>query len=114
VKHIADAPLGEFEQLVLLAILRLGEETYGAAVKREIEARTGRALAISAVYITLDRLEEKGYLRTWIGEPLPQRGGRRRKHIALLPAGARAVARAYRGFREMTDGLEPRLERLKP
>jgi PadR family transcriptional regulator, regulatory protein PadR len=114
VKHIPDGPVGEFEQLVLLAILRLGEETYGAEVKREIEVRTGRRLAISAVYITLDRLEQKGYIRTWIGDPLPQRGGRRRKHIALLPAGGGALARAYRGFREMTAGLEPRLERLKP
>jgi DNA-binding PadR family transcriptional regulator len=114
VKHINEPALGEFEQLVLLAILRLGEDTYGAAVRREIEARTGRDLAISAVYITLDRLEDKGYIHTWIGEPLPQRGGRRRRHIALRPAGARALARAYRGLREMTEGLERRLQRLEP
>jgi DNA-binding PadR family transcriptional regulator len=114
VKHIDHGALGEFEQLVLLAIVRLGEETYGAALRREIEARTGRDLAISAVYITLDRLEAKGYVRTWIGDPLPQRGGRRRRLVALLPAGERALARAYQGFREMTEGLERRLGGLKP
>lgn len=102
--------LGDFEQLVLFALLRLGDGTYGAVVRRDIEARTGRGLAISAVYVTLDRLEAKGYVRTYIGEPTPERGGRRRKHVDVLPAGRRAAARAWRHFRAMTDGLERQFE----
>lgn len=106
------ATLGEFEQLVLLALLRLGPEAYGATVRREIEARAGRELSISAVYTTLERLEQKGLVRSWIGEPTPQRGGRRRKHFELLPQGARALKMAYRAFASMTAGVEHRLKAL--
>ena len=84
-------PLGEFEQLVLLALVRLGADAYGATVRREIEARAGRAVSISAVYTTLERLEQKGLVRSWVGEPTAERGGRRRKYFELLPAGARAL-----------------------
>src|SRR4030095_11729236 len=84
-----EAALGEFEQLVLLALVRLGPEAYGATIRREIEARTGRDLAISAVYVTLDRLEVKGLVRSRIGDPTPQRGGRRRKHVVIQPSGRR-------------------------
>ena len=97
--------LGEFEQLVLLALLRLGPDAYGATIRRDIEARTGRDLAISAVYVTLDRLETKGLIRSRVGEPTPQRGGRRRKHVSLLPAGRRAITQACRAFQHMTEGL---------
>jgi DNA-binding PadR family transcriptional regulator len=100
-----DHILGEFEQLVLLALVRLGADAYGATIRREIEQRTGRELAISAVYITLDRLEAKGLVRSRIGEPTPQRGGRRRKHFAVLPAGRRAIAIACRSFARMAEGL---------
>ena len=101
----AESALGEFEQLVLLALVRLGPEAYGATIRREIEARTGRDLAISAVYITLDRLEVKGLVRSRIGDPTPQRGGRRRKHCVILPAGRRAIAHACRAFGQMVEGL---------
>jgi len=104
--------LGEFEQLVLIAIVRLGDDAYGATIRREIESRTGRRLGISAVYTTLERLEAKGCVRSWIGEPTPQRGGRRRKHFALLPLGARALKAAYSAFSGMTAGLERRLRAL--
>lgn len=97
--------LGEFEQLVLLALVRLGPDAYGATIRRDIEARTGRDLAISAVYVTLDRLETKGLVRSRVGEPTPQRGGRRRKHVTLQPAGRRAIAQACRTFQLMTEGL---------
>jgi PadR family transcriptional regulator PadR len=103
-----NSPLGDFEQLVLLALVRLGPDAYGATIRREIETRTGRDLAISAVYVTLDRLEGKGLIRSRIGDPTPQRGGRRRKLVEMLPAGSRALERAYRDFRVMTDGLERR------
>lgn len=104
--------LGDFEQLVLLALFRLGAGAYGATVRREIEARTGRDLAISAVYVTLARLQEKGLVASYVGDPTPQRGGRRRKHFTLRPAGRRALAQAYQHFRMMVDGLEGRLETL--
>ena len=106
-KHIKPPDLlGEFEQMVLLALVRLGDDAYGATIRREIEARTGRDLAISAVYVTLSRLEGKGLVRQRVGEPSPTRGGRRRKHVALQPAGRRAIAHAYRQFMVMADGLE--------
>ncbi len=106
------APLGEFEQLVLMAIVRLGADAYGATIRREIESNTARRLSISGVYTTLERLEQKGCVRSWIGEPTPERGGRRRKHFELLPLGARALKAAYRDFTAMTAGVEHRLKAL--
>lgn len=104
--------LGEFEQLVLIAVVRLGDDAYGATIRRDIEERAARRLSISAVYTTLDRLEEKGCVRSWVGDPTPERGGRRRKHFALQPLGARALKNAYRAFTGMTAGLERRLKSL--
>ncbi len=102
--------LGDFEQLVLLGVLRLDGEAYGAAIRREIHGRSGRDVSINAVYTTLDRLEDKGLLRSWTGEPTPQRGGRRRKFYALQPAGVTAMRHAYQALRSMADGLEERLD----
>jgi len=104
--------LGEFEQLVLIAIVRLDDDAYGATIRREIEERTDRRLSISAVYTTLDRLERKGCVRSRIGEPTAQRGGRRRKYFALQPLGASALKSAYTTFGAMTAGLEHRLRTL--
>lgn len=104
--------LGEFEQMVLLALVRLGPEAYGATVRREIETRAKRQLSISAVYTTLERLEQKRLVRSWIGEPTAERGGRRRKHFELLPAGARALKVAINAFAGMTAGVEHRLKAL--
>ena len=104
--------LGDFEQLVLLGVLRLEPETlsYGAAIRQEIHAKSGRDVSINAVYTTLDRLETKGLVESWIGEPTPQRGGRRRKFYRLRPAGLAALRHAYRAFTAMADGLQGRLE----
>jgi DNA-binding PadR family transcriptional regulator len=104
--------LGEFEQLILLALVRLGPDAYGATVRREIEARAGREVSISAVYTTLERLEQKGLVRSRIGEPTAERGGRRRRHFALLPLGARSLRDAYLAFAGMTTGIERRLRTL--
>ena len=98
--------LGEFEQLVLLALLRLGPDTYGAAVSLEIEAQTGRSVSVSAVHTTLDRLEDKGFIRSRLGDPTPQRGGKRKRHYEVLPTGVRALQHAVRGLRRMTAGLD--------
>jgi DNA-binding PadR family transcriptional regulator len=102
--------LGDFEQLVLMGVLRLGDEAYGAAIRQEIHTRSGRDISINAVYTTLDRLEAKGMLRSWVGEPTAQRGGRRRKFYALRPGGDAALRQAYRAFTAMAHGLEKRLE----
>jgi PadR family transcriptional regulator, regulatory protein PadR len=102
--------LGDFEQLILLGVLRLGPDAYGAAIRQEIHARSARDVSINAVYTTLERLESKGLLRSWTGDPTPQRGGRRRKFYALKPAGTAALQQAYRAFTAMADGLEGRLE----
>ena len=106
------AVLGDFEQLVLLGVrhLELQESAYGAAIRQEIHARSGRDVSINAVYTTLDRLESKGLLKSWVGDPTPQRGGRRRKFYALRPAGAAALRQAYRAFTSMADGLQNWLE----
>ena len=104
--------LGEFEQLVLLALVRLGPDAYGATVRREIEEHAGREVSISAVYTTLERLEQKGLVRSRIGEPTPERGGRRRRHFEMLPLGARSLRNAYRAISGMTAGIERRLKTL--
>ncbi|HXW04145.1 MAG TPA: helix-turn-helix transcriptional regulator [Vicinamibacterales bacterium] len=106
------AALGEFEQAVLLALLRLGNGAFGAAIHREIVGRSGRDVPPSAVYVTLDRLEAKKMVCSYTGDPTPQRGGRRRTHYLLDTAGQRALARAYRAFALMTAGLQPELEAL--
>jgi PadR family transcriptional regulator PadR len=106
------ATVGEFEQLILLALMRLGPDAYGATVRREIEEHSGREVSISAVYTTLDRLERKGLVRSRIGAPTPERGGRRRRHFELLPLGARSLRDAYRALTGMTAGIERRLKTL--
>jgi PadR family transcriptional regulator PadR len=103
------AALGDFEQLVLLGVLRLDDGAYGAAIRQEIHARSGRDVSINAVYTTLDRLESKALLRSWVGEPTAQRGGRRRKFYAISPAGMAALRQAYRAFTAMSAGLEAAL-----
>jgi len=101
--------LGDFEQLVLLGVLRLEDGAYGAAIRQEIHERSGRDVSINAVYTTLDRLERKGLLRSWIGEPTAIRGGRRRKFYALRPAGVTALRQSYHALQSMAEGLEHRL-----
>ena len=99
--------LGEFEQLVLLALMRLQPEAYGVAIRDEIERRTGRSVALGAVYTTLLRLEDKRLVATRLGEPTPQRGGRRKKYYRPLAAGRRALAASIEALRSMTRGLMP-------
>ena len=106
----APPPLGDFEQLVLMGVLRLGDAAYGAAIRQEIHARSGRDVSISAVYTTLDRLEVKGLLGSWVGAPTAERGGRRRKFYTLRPAGTAALQQAYRAITAMAAGFEAGLE----
>ena len=104
--------LGDFEEIVLFALVRLKGEAPGVAIGEEIEDRTGRRAAPGAVYTALDRMEVKGLVESWIGESAPERGGRRRKVYRLLPAGARALLRSYEALRVMATGIAPRLEAL--
>ena len=102
-------PIGEFEQLTLLALLRLEPEAYGASIRREIETRTDRPVLPGALYTTLDRLERKGLVSHWIGDPTPERGGRRKKLYRLTPAGAAALDASLRAVRQLAAGLDRRL-----
>ncbi len=106
------ATLGEFEQLILLAIVRLEKNAYGATLRQEIEKRTGRTVAIGAIYTTLERLERKSYVRSKVGEPTPERGGRRKKFYRLEPLGAKALNRSCHDFKRMAAGLGQKLETL--
>ena len=105
--------LGEFEQLVLLTLLRLGPDAYGASVQAEIETHGGRVASVSAVYTTLDRLEVKGLVRSRIGDPTPQRGGKRKKHYELTPAGTHALRTSYQLLKRMSKGIESLLEKAR-
>jgi PadR family transcriptional regulator len=98
---------GEFEQLVLLAIVRLADEAYGTTIRREIESRTRRSVSVGALYTTLDRLERKGFIRGELGDPTPQRGGRAKRDDRLGRAGALELRRARLAQARMWDGLEP-------
>lgn len=97
--------LGEFEQLVLLALVRLGEGAYGLSVRKEIAERAGREVAIGAVYATLDRLEQKGLVVSELGEPTAERGGRAKRHFRLTGEGAKALKHAQRTMARMLEGL---------
>jgi DNA-binding PadR family transcriptional regulator len=97
--------LGEFEQLVLLALVRLGKQGYGMTVRRELEATSGRSVSIGSVYSTLDRLENKGYLSSEHGDPEPVRGGRARRTFQVKPEGVEALARSRELLSKMWDGI---------
>ncbi|HUF75294.1 MAG TPA: PadR family transcriptional regulator [Longimicrobiales bacterium] len=104
--------LGSFEQLVLLAILRVGEGAYGVSVQEEIERVTGRDIAPGALYRALDRLEERGLVASGTGEPTPERGGRRRRTVAVTSEGARELTDALAAVRGMAEGLDARIRSL--
>jgi len=106
---LAGPPLSELDLFVLLALERLGEDAYGVTIRREIEARTGRTVAIGAVYATLARLEDKGLVRFRISDPQPVQGGRARKYFTLTAAGARAVRHSTTMLARMMAGLSPDL-----
>jgi PadR family transcriptional regulator PadR len=99
--------MGEFEQLVLLAILRRGNDAYGMEIREEIEARTGREVSYGAVYTTLDRLERKGFVSFRLGESTPERGGRARKYFGVESAGRDALRVTRHALAVMWEGVKP-------
>ena len=114
-KQIRDyfAPvIGEFELLVLLALVRLGNGAYGAAIRREIRERAGREASAGTVHMTLSRLEQKKMIVSYVGNPSAHRGGRRRRHYLIDTEGQRALGRAYRTITALAEGFAKELEGL--
>ena len=103
--------LGDFEQLLLFAILRLGDNAYGVTIRQEIEQRGGRFVSAGAVYTALDRLEAKGLVSGRIGEATAARGGRRKKYYQLESAGAESLKQSYEEIQRMAAGLGGKLAR---
>jgi DNA-binding PadR family transcriptional regulator len=97
--------LGEFEQVVLLAILRLGDAAYGVSIRREIAACTDREPSPGALYTTLERLEDKGLARSRFGDPTPERGGRAKRYFTVTARGVQALAHAQQSFQRLLDGI---------
>ena len=98
--------LGEFEHIVLLALLRLGEDAYGMRVRQEIEERTRRDVSIGAVYATLDRMESKGWVKSSLGKPSAERGGRAKRTVVLTAAGRKSLAMTQQSLKGMLAGLD--------
>lgn len=98
--------LGEFEHIILLALLRLEDRAYGVTVRQEIQSRIQREVSIGAVYTTLDRLETKGYVKSFHGDPTPERGGRSKRFFRVTAQGLAAVNRTHRALQSMTAGLD--------
>jgi PadR family transcriptional regulator, regulatory protein PadR len=105
--------LGEFEQLVLLAVLRLGDEAYAVPVRQAIEVAAGRSVSRGALYTTLERLEAKGLLSSRMGEPTTDRGGRARRYHSVTPAGLRALRAVRDAVGRLSSGLESMLGRSR-
>jgi PadR family transcriptional regulator, regulatory protein PadR len=105
--------LGEFEQSVLLAIAHLRGNAYGVSIRREIETRTERDVSVGALYTALDRLERKGYVRSGLSDPTPQRGGRSKRVVNLTGSGIAALQRSRKLMDRMWAGLRPRMLRTR-
>jgi len=104
--------LGEFELILLLAVIRLGPDAYGMRIWQEIEAQTGRSVIFGAVYAALERLERKKHVSSWIGEPTPERGGRAKRHFRIERKGLAAIERSRKMLTSMWSGLDPIVGRL--
>lgn len=99
--------VGEFEQMVLLAILHVKGEAYGVPIVEEIERRTGRAPSRASVYVTLRRLEKRGLLTSWMSEPTGERGGKARRCVRVEPAGVALLRESRRAMEGMWEDLDP-------
>jgi DNA-binding PadR family transcriptional regulator len=98
--------LGDLEQIVLLAVLRLGADAYGVTIAEELRERAGRDVTLATIYKTLERLEVKGYVRTSLGEPTPVRGGRAKRYYGLTPGGRRVLQETLKVLDRMTRDID--------
>ena len=103
--------LGDFEQLVMLAVMRLDTDAYGTSIREELKARAEREVSPGAIFTTLERLESRGLVTSRYGDPTPERGGRSKRFYKLSAEGRRLLARSLRAVRRLMQGLEPKLER---
>ena len=103
---MAPAYLGEFEHLLLLTVLRLGPAAFGVDIARELEARAGRRVSRGALYTSLDRLEDKGLVSSWLSDPTPERGGRSKRHYRLEANGERSLRESALAARRICDAVE--------
>ncbi len=104
--------LGEFEYLMLTAAARLGEGAYGVSIRQEIESTIGRSCSMGSLYTTLDRLEKKGFVKTWLGDPTPQRGGRPKRMVQVTVKGIQAARDFYIAITRVTRGASWEINRI--
>mgnify|MGYP003652449503 CR=1 FL=1 len=102
--------LSDFEQLVLLSVLRLGDDAYGGAIRRDLEEAAHRSVSVASIYVALSRLEQRGLARSWMSDPTPVRGGKAKKHYALEPDGVRALREGKATLERMWSGVGDALE----
>ena len=105
--------IGAFEQQILFALMHLGADAYGLTIREQIEARTGRPISAGALYTALDRLEKRGMVSSRLGDPTPQRGGKRKRLYTVESTGERALTQAYESLELMANGLKARLKALR-
>ena len=104
------AYLREFEQLVLLSVLRLGDEANGGKIRRDLEETAGRSVSVATIYVALSRMERRGFVRSWMSDPTPVRGGKSKKHYALEPEGEEALREAKATLERMWQGVGTALD----
>jgi len=109
---VARGSLGEFEHLILLAVYRLGPSTYGVPIIQEVECRTGRSVTQAAAYLTLRRLEEKGFITSKLGQPTAERGGRAKRFFEITRAGTAQLRDSRAALAKMWEGVSPELDRV--
>ena len=106
--------LKEFEQLVLLSVLRLGSEAYGGKIREDLEETAGRSVSVATIYVALSRLEQRGLVRSWMSEPTPVRGGKAKKYYALEAEGTEALREAKATLERMWQGVGTALDASQP
>lgn len=106
--------LGGFQQLVMLAVMRLGEQAYGAEIQRDIEETAGRSVSISTIYVTLDRLQRRGLMSSWLGEPTSVRGGKAKRFYRLTAEGRETLHATREQLERMWHGLQTGPESSRP
>lgn len=104
--------IGEFEYLILSAAARLGEGAYGATIREAIQQTARRSCSIGALYTTLDRLEKKGLIKSWMGDPTPERGGRSKRLVRITAKGMEAASEFYEAVRRVSQGVSWQTNRM--